>query len=125
VKGRFGWVVAFWGLLLALITIAGPLGFSVSVWTPLALGAAAVACLVGGFALALSRADASAGLENRPETSPPTAWLGVSLALLALSAALGFWLTLIAAGMCGLAIGGLARELRAERRARAAAPEAS
>jgi hypothetical protein len=53
--------------------------------------------------------------EVAPEISPPAAWLGVSVALLALSVVLGFWLTLIAAGMCGAGIGGIVRERRAER----------
>jgi hypothetical protein len=124
-RGRFGWVVAFWGLLLALLALAGPLGFDVTIWTPLSLGLAAGFCLLGGIALALLRADASPALANRPETSPPAAWLGISVALLALSAALGFWLTLIAAGMVGIGVGGLIRELRAERVAVRAAEEGS
>lgn len=117
-KHRFGAVVAFWGLLLTAIIATGLIAFGPLAWqTPTLLGTAAAVALLSGVLLALLRADASAELELRPELSPPTAWVGISLALLALSPALGFWLTLIAAGMLGVGIGGVARELRSERQA--------
>jgi hypothetical protein len=114
VKGRFGAVAALWGSFLALLTLLGLIAFDVDVETPALLGGAAIVAVVAGCALVLMR-PATVAVEVAPEISPPTAWLGVSVAMLALSAVLGFWLTLIAAGMCGAGIGGIIRERRAER----------
>jgi len=114
VKGRFGAVAALWGSFLALLTLLGLIAFDVDVETPALLGGAAIVAVVAGCALVLIR-PAAVTVEVAPEISPPTAWLGLSVALLALSAVLGFWLTLIAAGMCGAGIGGIIRERRAER----------
>jgi hypothetical protein len=114
VKGRFGAVAALWGSFLALLTLLGLIAFDVDVETPALLGGAAIVAVVAGCALVLMR-PATIAVEVAPEISPPTAWLGVSVAMLALSAVLGFWLTLIAAGMCGAGIGGIIRERRAER----------
>ena len=113
-KGRFGAVAALWGSFLALLTLLGLIAFDVDVETPALLGGAAIVAVVAGCALVLMR-PATIAVEVAPEISPPTAWLGVSVAMLALSAVLGFWLTLIAAGMCGAGIGGIIRERRAER----------
>jgi hypothetical protein len=107
-------VAILWGIFLALLTALGLIAFDVDVETPALLGGAALLMLVAGAALALARPPLVAG-EIAPEISPPTAWLAISVALLAASAVLGFWLTLIAAGMCGAGIGGIIRERRAER----------
>jgi len=114
VKGRFGAVAALWGSFLVLLTLLGLIAFDVDVETPALLGGAAIVAVVAGCALVLMR-PATVAVEVTPEISPPTAWLGVSVAMLALSAVLGFWLTLIAAGMCGAGVGGIIRERRAER----------
>lgn len=118
-RGRFGLVVMLWGCFLAVLITGGVLAFDVDVETPALLGGAAVLMLAGGFTLVIAR-PGPVEVDVAPESSPPTAWLGVSLALLGLSAVLGLWLTLIAAGMCGAGIGGIARERRAERRLRSA-----
>jgi hypothetical protein len=113
-KDRFGSVAVLWGIFLALLTALGLIAFDVDVETPALLGGAALRMLIAGAALVLGRPPLVA-VEVAPEVSPPTAWLAISLALLAVSAVLGFWLTLIAAGMCGAGIGGIIRERRAER----------
>ena len=112
---RPGLVAMLWGSFLAILIGAGVIAFELDVETPALLGGAALFMLAAGFAVAIARPE-PVGVEVAPETSPPTAWLGVSLALLALSAVLGLWLTWIAAGMCGAGIGGIIRERRAERR---------
>jgi hypothetical protein len=108
-------VAMLWGSFLSTLTVAGIIAFELDVETPALLGGAALFMLVAGFAVAVARPK-PVGVEVAPETSPPTAWLGVSLALLAVSAVVGLWLTWIAAGMCGAGIGGIIRERRAERR---------
>jgi len=115
VSPRPGLVAMLWGSFLAILIGAGVIAFELDVETPALLGGAALFMLAAGFAVAVTRPE-PVGVEVAPETSPPTAWLGVSLALLALSAVLGLWLTWIAAGMCGAGIGGIIRERRAERR---------
>lgn len=103
-----------WGSFLAVLIGAGILAFRLDTETPALLGGAALLMLAAGFAVAVA-APAPVGTEIAPDASPATAWLAISLAMLALSAVLGLWLTWIAAGMCGAGIGGVLRERRAER----------
>jgi hypothetical protein len=108
-------VAVLWGFFLAILIGGGAIAFELDVETPALLGGAAAFMLLTGLAVAIA-APAPAAVEPAPGPSPPTAWLGVSLALLALSAVFGPWLTWIAAGMCGAGVGGVVREIRAERR---------
>jgi hypothetical protein len=52
-----------------------------------------------------------------PGLSYPAMLLGVGLGTVGLGTQLGDWLVLVGAGLCVLALGGLIREWRAERRA--------
>jgi hypothetical protein len=52
----------------------------------------------------------------QPDLSLASGLLGVALFLLAVSAIVGIWLTLIAVGLLAAAVGGLVRERRAMRR---------
>lgn len=123
---RLGSALVLWGLFLTALTLAGVIGFGFGDWeTPSLLGGAALIALVVGLALALLGADGTGDLERRPGLSPPTAWTGIAIAMLCVSAVLGFWLTLIGAGMLGLGIGGMVREGRAQRAAVRAIAEGS
>lgn len=113
-RSRPGLVATLWGSFLAALIGAGMIAFDLDAATPALLGGAALLMLAAGLVVAIVRPD-PVGAEVGPEASPPTALLGISLALLALSAALGPWLTWIAAGMCGAGVGGIVRERRAER----------
>jgi hypothetical protein len=98
-----------WSLLLALNTgVLIALGGD-ELEVLLLGGAAAGAALLAGVAAARGRARA----EGAPDLSPPAAMAAVAVAGLMLGAELGTWLILISAGLLALALGGLARELRA------------
>jgi hypothetical protein len=58
-----------------------------------------------------------------PDLSYATTLLGLAVFGLLLSAAFGLWLTFVSAGLAVLALGGLLREQRAMRAARAGLPE--
>jgi hypothetical protein len=110
-------VFLLWGLELAVLCV---LGLFVFVFrgpeSPLLLGGSALTFfLLSAFIAARGLGQPYRGPEAIPDVSPPTALLGVAVVLLAVSADLGPWLTLIAAGLIGLALGGLARERGAQR----------
>ena len=108
-----------WGAYLAILTLVGIVFFGVDVPTPLLLGGAAAAVLAGGLLLGIRGLGRPYGdTVVAPGESPPTVWLAIALALLAVSATVGAWLAFVAAGMVGLGVGGLVRELRAQRRQR-------
>jgi hypothetical protein len=115
-------VVLLWGIeLAALLGVGAGFGFE-GAESPLLLGGAAVAALALAASLALGRADRDepdARLET--DLSPASAWLGVALVLLALSAELGLWLTLIAGGMLAGSAAALVRELCAQHRSKSKA----
>lgn len=115
---RAGFVFFFWGALLAAILTVGLLfyGFHDVEPKPLFGGAVAVMGLLGALVVGLrwDRQDDDY-LRAHPDMSPPAAWLGVSIALLAFSAEVGWWLSLIAGGMVAFGFGGLVRERLAER----------
>lgn len=109
-----------WGAMLAILaTVAVAIfgTFDVEV-APLLYGAAGIMAVLAGFLTAtrFGSSDPRTALAL-PDVSPPTAWLGASLVLLALSSELGLWLALIAGGMAGFGVGGLLREGRAQRKA--------
>lgn len=93
------------------------IAFESDVETPALLGGAAAAVLILAIAVAILRPGPAARISANPDASLATAWTAVSLTLLALSPIAGFWLTLIAAGMLVVGIGGLTRELSAQRQA--------
>jgi hypothetical protein len=114
------WVIAGWGAFMAMVGLVGVLFFDLKgPETPAFFGGVAAIMLVLGLLLRLLRLGVSApdGPRPYPDLSPATAWLGVSLVLLATGAELGLWLVYIAGGMTAVGMGGLIRELRAERRA--------
>jgi hypothetical protein len=120
-------VIAGWGAFMGLICLVGVVFFDLNgPETPAFLGGVAVVMLVLALLLRLLRLGVSApdGTRPSPDLSPATAWLGVSLVLLAAGAELGLWLVYIAGGMSALGVAGLVRELRAERRAAESAEEA-
>jgi hypothetical protein len=110
--------VLLWAVLLAVLGTVAVLFFDASdPESPALLGGAAAAAAALGFWLAARRRALPADLSVEVDTSPATVWLAISLALLAVGAVVGFWLVLIGAGMCGVGVGGLLREWRAEREA--------
>lgn len=113
-------VIGGWGALMALIGGVGVLFFDLEgPETPALFGGVTAVMVVLGLLLRLLRLGARGpeGPRSSPDLSPATVWLGVSLVLLAAGAELGLWLVYIAGGMVVVGIGGLVRELRAERRA--------
>jgi hypothetical protein len=119
-------VFAAWGLALAAVGIVGVAIFGFDGAEPPALfgGAAAVMVVVALYLrlAGLGRA-AQPDAEAVTDLSPATVWLAVSVVLLAVGAELGLWLVLIAAGATAVGVGGLARELSAQRRAEQEASE--
>jgi hypothetical protein len=112
-------VIAGWGAFMALIGLVAILFFDLNgPETPAFLGGVAAVMIVLGLMLRLLRLGVPApdGARSSPDLSPATAWLGLSLVLLAVGAELGLWLVYIAAGMSAVGFGGLLRELRAQRR---------
>lgn len=113
-------VILLWGVGMGLIGAVGVLFFGFEdVETPALFGGVAATMIALGIGLRLSRLGVSytPPVQTMPDISPATVWLGVSLVLLAISTELGFWLALIAGGMVAAGIGGLVRELRAQREA--------
>lgn len=112
--------IAGWGVFMGLIALVGVVFFDLNgPETPALLGGTAVFMLVLALGLRILGLGRSApdGERPSPDLSPATAWLGVSLVLLAVGAELGLWLVLIACGMVAVGAGGLIRELRAQREA--------
>lgn len=119
-------VFLLWGALLGAILVTGLIffGFSGPEAPALFGGSVAVMAILAAL-IALRRWDAidEEYLRSHPDISPPVAWLGVSFGLLAYSLEVGWWLSLIGAGMVVVGLAGLVRERRAERRALRAAQE--
>jgi hypothetical protein len=112
--------MALWGVFLAVLTAIGLVFFGTHVETPALLGGAAAFVLVLALGLAVSRRSVQAeGGGADPEGSPATVWLALSLALAATGAAVGAWLAFIGGGMAVAGVGGVVRELRAQRQAAA------
>ena len=120
-RGSISPAVGLWGVFLATLTAVMVLFFEITDPEPPALlgGGAALAIAVAGTVAAARLGTPDTGPRAVPDSSPPTVWLAIAIAMLSLSVVLGFWLTLIAAGMCGIGIGALARELRSQSRASA------
>ncbi len=130
--GNAGWrpaaaPVAFWALLLGVL--AGvQAGFGGGLLPVLVQGGAAAATGLLAVAVVLAariERRRAARLRTVPDLSIATTLAAVSIAAMLSGAAVGSWL--IVGGGLGLAaaIGGLARERRAERRARSVAGSAS
>jgi hypothetical protein len=119
-------VFLLWGALLAVILLAGLIFFGFpDPETPALFGASVAVMAILAALIAVRRWDAidEEYLRSHPDVSPPVAWLGVSFGLLAYSLEVGWWLSLIAAGMVVVGLAGVVRERRAERRALRAARE--
>lgn len=113
-------VFALWGAWLGGLGVAAVAVFGVpDPETPALLGGAAavmVTLAVALLATGLGRREPP-GDRALPDLSPPTVWLALALALLALGAQVGMWLVLVGAGGCVIGLGALARERLAQRRA--------
>ena len=113
-------VLLVWSLLLAVNTAVMAAVFNenpTSVW--LLGGAAAATALVAlGLWLRRRRAEGEDPDVERPvtEVSMASALVGTALALMLLGAQFGLWLVLIGGGLLLAGVGGVTRELRAERR---------
>jgi hypothetical protein len=116
-------VVLGWGLLNGLIlipmpTIFGENAFPTIQYAAVPIATAIVAALIWIFRGGAEREDPD--VERLvPDASLASALVGVAIALMVLGAAFGVWLTIVGAGLAVLGLGGIARELRAERRERA------
>jgi hypothetical protein len=112
--------VVLWGLFLAVLAAAtAPFDADVYTYTLLA-GSALFVLALGVVVLVAGRRGEHVGRRGvvvRTDVSYPSMLLGLGIAALALGAELGLWLALIGASMCALAIAGLVREWRAQRRA--------
>lgn len=107
-----------WGVFLSVLTGVGAVFFDKRVEEPALLGGAAAFILVLAFLLAITRRSVQVeGGGTDPDGSPATVWLACSIGLTVLGAALGPWLAFIGGGMTIVGIGGVVRELRAQRAA--------
>lgn len=114
---RPGAVVAVWGCLLAGLAILLAT-FPLDVEAVALLGGAAASMLL--LALLVLVAERPPRSEDRraiPDLSLATPLAGIALCSLVVGAEVGLWLILIGAGLLTLALGGLVREGRAQRRA--------
>ena len=117
-KASAGTIVLAWGALLAALAAM------LWIWSPgdelaiATLGGAAVASAVLGLVLAIVARRGRPQPRSRPVpvVSPATALLAIAIAAMIVGAAAGLWLILLGSGLAVLALGGLVRELRAERR---------
>jgi hypothetical protein len=111
-------VFAGWGLGLAFVGAVGLVVFGFKGPEPAALfGGAAATMVVLGLYLRLAGLGRAPEHEAVADLSPATVWLAISVVLLVAGAELGLWLVLIAAGAVAVGVGGLVRELSAQRRA--------
>jgi hypothetical protein len=110
-----------WGLVLLVVAVVLFAFHGVDTETYALLFGAAGAALATGLALlwlargGRSETDEPGTVHLDPDLSLSSALLGVALFLLAVSAVVGLWLALIAAGLLVAAVGGLVRERRAMR----------
>jgi hypothetical protein len=105
-------------VFLSVLTGVGMIFFGTSVSTPALLGGAGAFALVLASALAVTRRSVQVeGGGTDPDGSPATVWLALSLALMMAGVALGLWLVFIGGGMALIGVGGVVRELRAQRAA--------
>jgi drug/metabolite transporter (DMT)-like permease len=112
-------VLIVWALLLGVNTAVMATVFHenpTSVWL---LGGAAAATAIVALLLWVRRRRAAGedpDAERRvTEVSVASALVGTALALMLLGAQFGVWLVLIGGGLLAAGLGGVARELRAER----------
>jgi hypothetical protein len=109
--------VVLWAVFLGVLTAAtAPFGAGIYTWALLG-GAALFTLAIGLLALGVNgRGDATEPVgPTRSGLSYPAMMLGLGLAGVALGTEVGPWLMLIGAGLCVIAIGGLVREVRADR----------
>ncbi len=120
-------VFFWWGLIFAVLGTIGVLFFGFSNVENMWLFYGACGVMVGlAFVLTLTGRGRTVigGARALPDASPPVPLLAAATIMGALGAEFGFWLALIAAGLALIAIGGLIREMRAQRADLAAAREA-
>jgi hypothetical protein len=118
-----GWTIAVWGAINTIIVSLLFIFPRANVFSFVEAYAMALGCLLLGLVVVLLArrrrrargpgADYDLDTRQLPDLSYATTLLGLSLFGLVLSAAFGFFLTLISAGGVLLAVGGLLRERRA------------
>jgi hypothetical protein len=116
---RASLVFAGWGLGLAVVGAVGLVVFGFKGPEPAALlgGTAATMVVLGLYIRLAGLGRVQPESEAVADLSPATVWLAISVVLLVAGAELGLWLALIAAGAVVVGVGGLVRELSAQRRA--------
>jgi hypothetical protein len=110
-----GLVVAAWGAFVVALS-AVQFAYSVHPLQFALLAGAGGAAVLVGIALWWTGRRTGPARVAVVELSLPAALAGVAIVMGCLGAEYGLWLILIAAGLFLLAVGGVARELRAERR---------
>jgi hypothetical protein len=112
-------VLCVWGLVLVVLAVLMATAFGENPTAVLLLGGAGAASVLLGAALWTFRGrvpgeDPDA---ERPVTDASMAagLAGAALALMLLGTQYGAWLVLIGGGLLALGLGGIAREIRAER----------
>jgi hypothetical protein len=111
------WAV-FLGVLAAVLWAVFEQLDVLSVLMPAFAVALTVAIAAGGAGAARRAARRALDLEADPDTSWSAVLAGVAFALVLLGLEVGTFLVLVGGGLLALALGGLLREWRAERRAR-------
>ena len=112
-------VVAAWGLLNALILVPMPTIFHENPSPAIIYGAACLGCALVGVACWLwprAEEEDPDAVRLVTDVSYASALAGVAVALMLLSVQFGVWLLEVGGGLMALAVAGIVRELRAERR---------
>jgi len=121
-SGRPGVAILVWATLLGLLAAVLWAVFEeldlLSVLLPAFAIALTAAIALGGRAAARRAAARAFAPQTDPDTSWPAVLAGIALVLVLLGLEVGTFLCLIGGGLLLAAAGGLARERRAERRAR-------
>lgn len=119
---RPGVAIAIWALLLGLLAAVLWAVFEeqdlLSVLLPAFAVGLTAAIALGGAGAARQAAARARAAQADPDTSWPAVLAGVSLVLVLLGLEVGTFLCFVGGGLFVAAAGGLAREWRAERRAR-------
>jgi len=122
VSGRPGVAFLVWAALLGLLAAVLWAVFAeldrLSVLMPAFAVALTAALALGGWRAARRAAARAFAPQADPDTSWPAVLAGISLVLVLLGLEVGTFLIFIGGGLFVAAAGGLAREWRAERRAR-------
>jgi hypothetical protein len=111
-----GWGVVLLVAALAVLAFSGVDTETYALLFGLAGGVWVTASVLWWLGRRRSDTDEPGTVRLEPDLSLASGLLGLALFLLAVSAIVGIWLTLIAAGLLAAAVGGRVRERRAMRR---------